>query len=74
MWCGTRRTVCFGEARFSAGLEFDGKFGLSQLVTIKNQLVMAFSGIEVGISELYRAVNIKGSERFSEINHIPLYG
>jgi len=25
---GTRRTVAFGKARFSAGMEFGGKFGL----------------------------------------------
>jgi hypothetical protein len=31
---GTRRTVAFGAARFSAGLEFGGKFGVPQLVTI----------------------------------------
>lgn len=35
VWCGTRRTVCFGEAIFSAGLEVSGKFGVPQLVTIK---------------------------------------
>lgn len=33
-WCGTRRTVCFGETRFSGRLEFVGKFGVPQLVTI----------------------------------------
>ena len=31
---GTRRTVCFGEARFFGCLEFVGKFGVPQLVTI----------------------------------------
>lgn len=34
VWCGTRRTVCFGEARFFGCLEFVGKFGVPQLVTI----------------------------------------
>ena len=34
IWCGTRRTVCFGEARFFGCLEFVGKFGVPQLVTI----------------------------------------
>ena len=33
-WCGTRRTVCFGESRFFGHLEFAGKFGVPQLVTI----------------------------------------
>lgn len=27
VWCGTRRTVSFYEARFSVGLEFGRKFG-----------------------------------------------
>ena len=31
---GTRRTVARGGARFSAGLEFDGKIGIPQSVTI----------------------------------------
>ena len=31
---GTRRTVCFGGARFFGRLEFVGKFGVPQLVTI----------------------------------------
>jgi hypothetical protein len=31
---GTRRTVCFAETRFSGRLEFAGKFGVPQLVTI----------------------------------------
>ena len=31
---GTRRTVAVSGARFSAGLEFGGKFGVPQLVTI----------------------------------------
>jgi hypothetical protein len=31
---GTRRTVCFGEVRFFGCLEFVGKFGVPQLVTI----------------------------------------
>ena len=31
---GTRRTVCFGETRFFGRLEFAGKFGVPQLVTI----------------------------------------
>lgn len=34
IWCGTRRTVARGGARFSAGLEFDGKFGIPQSATI----------------------------------------
>lgn len=31
---GTRRTVCFGEARIFGRLDFGGKFGVPQLVTI----------------------------------------
>ena len=34
VWCGTRRTVCFCGARFFGRLEFAGKFGVPQLVTI----------------------------------------
>jgi hypothetical protein len=34
VWCGTRRTVCFGGARFFGRLEFGGKLGVPQLVTI----------------------------------------
>ena len=34
VWCGTRRTVVVGGARFSAGLEFGRKFGVPLLVTI----------------------------------------
>ena len=34
VWCGTRRTVCFGETRFFGRLEFAGKIGVPQLVTI----------------------------------------
>ena len=34
LYGGTRRTVCFGEARFSGRLDFGGKFGVPQLVTI----------------------------------------
>lgn len=32
--CGTRRKVALGAARFSAGLEFGGKFSVPQIVTI----------------------------------------
>lgn len=32
--CGTRRKVALGEARFSVGLEFGGKFSVPQIVTI----------------------------------------
>ena len=31
---GTRRTVAWGEARFSAGLELRGRFGVLLLITI----------------------------------------
>lgn len=31
---GTRRTVCFSETRLFGRLEFAGKFGVPQLVTI----------------------------------------
>jgi hypothetical protein len=34
IWCGTRRTVRFGEARFSGRLDCGGKFDVPQLVTI----------------------------------------
>lgn len=34
VWCGTRRTVCFSETRLFGRLEFAGKFGVPQLVTI----------------------------------------
>lgn len=34
VWCGTRRTVSFGRARFPVGLEVGGKFGVPQTVTI----------------------------------------
>ncbi|WP_449438128.1 MULTISPECIES: type II toxin-antitoxin system RelE/ParE family toxin [Pseudomonas] len=34
LYGGTRRTVCFGETRFFGRLEFAGKFGVPQLVTI----------------------------------------
>ena len=42
VWCGTRRTVALGEARFSAGLEFGGKFGIPQLVTINKSASYGF--------------------------------
>jgi len=34
LYGGTRRTVHFGEARFSGCLDYGGKFGVPQLVTI----------------------------------------
>ena len=37
VWCGTRRTVCFCGARFFGRLEFTGKFGVPQLVTINKK-------------------------------------
>lgn len=39
---GTRRTVCFGETRFSGRLEFAGKFGVPQLVTINKSASYGF--------------------------------
>lgn len=39
---GTRRTVCFGEARFSAGLGVGGKLGVPQLVTINKSASYGF--------------------------------
>lgn len=34
MGCGTRRTVAFGEARFTAGLDVGRKFGVPRPVNI----------------------------------------
>lgn len=39
---GTRRTVAVSGARFSAGLEFGGKFGVPQLVTINKSAGYGF--------------------------------
>jgi hypothetical protein len=39
---GTRRTVSFDGARFSAGLEFGRKFGVPQLVTINKSASYGF--------------------------------
>ena len=39
---GTRRTVCFWEARFSADLEVGGKFCVPQLVTINKSASYGF--------------------------------
>jgi len=39
---GTRRTVCVGEARFSGRLDFGGKFGVPQLVTINKSAGYGF--------------------------------
>ena len=39
---GTRRTVAVSGARFSAGLEFGGKFGVPQLVTINKSASYGF--------------------------------
>lgn len=36
---GTRRTVCFGKARFFEHLEFAGKFGVPQQVTINKSAI-----------------------------------
>ncbi len=48
-WCGDRRTVVGRERPIFAGLEFGGFFDVPHRVSIKNQLVMAFSGIESGM-------------------------
>ena len=45
---GTRRTVAFGEARFSAGLEVGGKFGVPQLVTINKSASYGFQWNRIG--------------------------
>lgn len=39
---GTRRTVCFDGARFFGRLEFGGKFGVPQLVTINKSASYSF--------------------------------
>ena len=39
---GTRQTVAVSGARFSAGLEFGGKFGVPQLVTINKSASYGF--------------------------------
>lgn len=49
--CGDRRTVLGREGPVFAGMEFGGFFGIPHRVSIKNQLVMAFSGLESGIAE-----------------------
>ncbi|MNJ41005.1 hypothetical protein D3C77_359120 [compost metagenome] len=51
-WCGDRRTVVGREGPVFARLAFGGFFGLPHKVSIKNQLVMAFSGIESGLRRL----------------------
>ncbi len=48
---GDRRTVIGREGTVFAALEFGGFFGVPHRVSIKNQLVMDFSGIESGIAE-----------------------
>ena len=42
VWRGTRRTVACCEARFSADMEFAGKFGVPQLVTINKSASYGF--------------------------------
>jgi hypothetical protein len=42
LYGGTRRTVAVSGARFSAGLEFGGKFGVPQLVTINKSASYGF--------------------------------
>ena len=48
---GDRRTVVGREGPVFAGLEFGGFFGVPHRVSIKNQLVMAFGGIESELAE-----------------------
>jgi len=50
-WCGDRRTVVGREGPVYAGLEFGGFFDVPHRVSIKNQLVMAFSGTKSRIAE-----------------------
>ncbi|AFK70205.1 hypothetical protein YSA_06380 [Pseudomonas putida ND6] len=51
MWCEDRRTVVGREGPVLAWLEFGGFLDVPQRVSIKNQLVMALSGVESGIAE-----------------------
>jgi hypothetical protein len=61
VWCGTRRTVAVGGARFSASLERVGKFGVPQLVTIYKSASYGFQWNRTGIfweaAECCRAPN-----------------
>lgn len=50
-WCGDRRTVVGRAGTVLAGLESGGFFDLPLRISIKNQLVMAFGGIEAEIGE-----------------------
>lgn len=57
---GTRRTVARGRARFSAGLEFDGKFGIPQSVTINESASYGLKGnrtreflLVIGVLDFY---------------------
>ena len=50
VWCGDRRTVAGRDGPAFAGLEFGGFFGVPHRVSIKNQLAMDFSGVELGIA------------------------
>lgn len=65
--CGTRRTVVGREAPILAGLEFGGFFDVPQRVSIKNQLVMAFCGIESGILSSYRLLLCKRTSAAEDI-------
>lgn len=67
VWCGTRRTVFGCEVPILAGLEFGGFFDVPQTVSIKNQLVMAFCGIESGIFGPYRLLLHKGASAAEDI-------
>jgi hypothetical protein len=52
VWCGTRRTVAWREARFSAGLEFAGKYGVPKLVTINKSASYGVRWNRIGIFEM----------------------
>lgn len=50
--CGTRRTVCFGENRFSGRLDFGGKFDVPQLVTINKSASYGLQWNRIRIQQL----------------------
>ena len=52
VWCGTRRTVAFGEARFPAGLDVGGKFGVPRPVTINKSASYGLQWNRIGIAPI----------------------
>jgi hypothetical protein len=51
VWCGDRRTVVGRQGPVFTGLEFGGFIDVPHRVSIKNQLFMAFCGIESGLAK-----------------------